>query len=360
MVDGPPPLEGRYCCVFSFCGSVGGRFCCRFSFCPICPSSMGVHSAVFFCSSRPTLWYFSLCPIPPPLWVFIDLILVCLSFLLFLWYIPLLFGVHSVFGGIWFRDTSVFANYPTSLPTITHYPLQQTKEDLVKLIDKPFPYKQQMDILCGKTIVRGSHFPGSTQDVDVDSRCSFGNDDNSTRQGFSAMGLDSQQVQSIDDDNFNPFDFPPLSQPPSYENTQTQNTPIEDEAISPDKRRTAQAQSSQSRKRRSKKSSELLTLAQYCQLNVQRMKLAKSLFPGYSSSIVSKEEEQYTIRECVSRLKTMVGYSQELLMRALPLFERASKRVVFMSLDEEDAMELTYSMVMLKEESLTHGCIIVQ
>ncbi|MQL94147.1 hypothetical protein Taro_026797 [Colocasia esculenta] len=60
------------------------------------------------------------------------------------------------------------------------------------------------------------------------------------------------------------------------------------------------------------------------------MKLAKSLFPGSSSSIASKDEEQYTVRECVSRLKTMVGYSQELLMRALPLFEIPSKRVVFM------------------------------
>ncbi|MQL77998.1 hypothetical protein Taro_010437 [Colocasia esculenta] len=199
-----------------------------------------------------------------------------------------------------------------------------------------------MDILCGKTTFRGSHFLGSTQDVDVDSRRSFGDDDNSTRQGFSAMGLDSQQVQSIDDDNFNPFDFPPLSQPPSYENTQTQNTPIEDEATSPDKRRTTQAQSSQSRKRRSKKSSELLTLAQYCQLNDQRMKLAKSLFPGSSSCTMSKDEEQYTVRECVSRLKTMVGYSQELLMRALPLFEITSKRVVFMSLDEEDAMVVVF------------------
>ncbi|MQM16920.1 hypothetical protein Taro_049882 [Colocasia esculenta] len=195
------------------------------------------------------------------------------------------------------------------LPTITLYPLQQTNSDLAKLIDKPFPYKQQMDILCGKTTVRSSHFLGSTQDVDVDSQRSFCDDDNSTRQGFSAMGLDSQQVQSIDDDNFNPFDFPPLSQPPSYENTQTQNTPIEDEATSPDERRTTQAQSSKSRKRRSKKYSELLTLAQYYQLNDQRMKLEKSLFPGSSSSTVSKDEEQYTVRECVSRLKTMVnGY----------------------------------------------------
>ncbi|MQM15043.1 hypothetical protein Taro_047979 [Colocasia esculenta] len=225
-----------------------------------------------------------------------------------------------------------------ALPTITLCPLQQTNSDLAKLIDKPFPYKQQMDILCGKTTVRGSHFLGSTQDVDVDLRRSFGDADNSTRQGFSAMGLDSQQVQSIDDDNFNPFDFPPLTQPPSYENTQTQNTPIEDEATSPNKRRTTQAQSSQSRKRRSKKSSELLTLAQYCQLNDQRMKLEKSLFPQSSSSTASKDVEQYTVRECVSQLKTMVGYSQELLMRALPLFEIPSKRVVFMSLDEEDAM----------------------
>ncbi|MQM05569.1 hypothetical protein Taro_038380, partial [Colocasia esculenta] len=44
----------------------------------------------------------------------------------------------------------------------------------VKLIDKPFPYKQQMDILCGKTTVRGSHFLGSNQDVDVESQRSFG------------------------------------------------------------------------------------------------------------------------------------------------------------------------------------------
>ncbi|MQM19635.1 hypothetical protein Taro_052643 [Colocasia esculenta] len=56
----------------------------------------------------------------------------------------------------------------------------------------------------------------------------------------------------------------------------------------------------------------------------------------------------------------MVRYSQELLMRALPLFEIASKRVVFMSLDEEDAMELTYYMVMLKEQSLTQVYIDVQ
>ncbi|MQL79050.1 hypothetical protein Taro_011490 [Colocasia esculenta] len=40
--------------------------------------------------------------------------------------------------------------------------------DYKKYIDKPFPYKRQLDILCGKTTVRGSHFMGSTQDVDVE------------------------------------------------------------------------------------------------------------------------------------------------------------------------------------------------
>ncbi|MQL68478.1 hypothetical protein Taro_000751 [Colocasia esculenta] len=39
-----------------------------------------------------------------------------------------------------------------------------------KILDKPFPYKRQLDILCGKTTVRGCHFMGSTQDVDVESR----------------------------------------------------------------------------------------------------------------------------------------------------------------------------------------------
>ncbi|MQM02460.1 hypothetical protein Taro_035228 [Colocasia esculenta] len=82
------------------------------------------------------------------------------------------------------------------------------------------------------------------------------------------------------------------------------------------------------------------------------MKLSKTLFPGSSSSTSSKDEEQYTIRECVSRLKTMVGYSQELLMRALPLFELPSKRVVFMSLDEEDAM-LNPLAVWFKGRALT-------
>ncbi|MQL78514.1 hypothetical protein Taro_010949, partial [Colocasia esculenta] len=52
-----------------------------------------------------------------------------------------------------------------------------TNFEFKKYIDKPFPYKRQLDILCGKTTIRGSHFMGSTQEVDVEARRSFGDDD---------------------------------------------------------------------------------------------------------------------------------------------------------------------------------------
>ncbi|MQL86485.1 hypothetical protein Taro_019012, partial [Colocasia esculenta] len=52
-----------------------------------------------------------------------------------------------------------------------------SNSEFKKYLDKPFPYKRQLDILCGKTNIRGSHFMGSTQEVDVEARRSFGDDD---------------------------------------------------------------------------------------------------------------------------------------------------------------------------------------
>ncbi|MQM22300.1 hypothetical protein Taro_055350 [Colocasia esculenta] len=40
-----------------------------------------------------------------------------------------------------------------------------------------------------KTTVRGNHFLGSTQEVDVEARRSFGDDDSVGREQFNAMGL---------------------------------------------------------------------------------------------------------------------------------------------------------------------------
>ncbi|MQM14096.1 hypothetical protein Taro_047025 [Colocasia esculenta] len=51
-----------------------------------------------------------------------------------------------------------------------------------KYQDKPFPNKRQLDILCGKATVRGSHFMNSTQEVDVEARRSFGDDDRYNQQ----------------------------------------------------------------------------------------------------------------------------------------------------------------------------------
>ncbi|MQL96025.1 hypothetical protein Taro_028697 [Colocasia esculenta] len=58
----------------------------------------------------------------------------------------------------------------------------ESNSEFKKYLDKPFPYKRQMDILCGKTTVRGSHFMGSTQEVDVEARRSFGDDDSVGRE----------------------------------------------------------------------------------------------------------------------------------------------------------------------------------
>ncbi|MQL82276.1 hypothetical protein Taro_014747 [Colocasia esculenta] len=87
---------------------------------------------------------------------------------------------------------------------------------------------------------------GSTQDIDVEATGSFGDDDSADRQQFNAMGLDSSQFQSMDGDNFNPFDYPSSSQrnPPSRsvgEKTPTNIHQVEDEATSPTRRRTDHA-----------------------------------------------------------------------------------------------------------------------
>ncbi|MQM05841.1 hypothetical protein Taro_038657 [Colocasia esculenta] len=110
----------------------------------------------------------------------------------------------------------------------------ESNSEFKKYVDKPFPYKRQLDILCGKTTVWGSHFMGSTQEVDVEARRSFGDDDSVGREQFNAMGLESSQFYSIDGDNFNPFDFPSSSQPnppsrPVGERTSTNIHPVEDE-----------------------------------------------------------------------------------------------------------------------------------
>ncbi|MQL68452.1 hypothetical protein Taro_000712, partial [Colocasia esculenta] len=146
-----------------------------------------------------------------------------------------------------------------------------------KYMDKPFPYKRQLDILCGKTTVRGSHFIDSTQEVDVEARRSFEDDDSVGREQFNAMGLESSQFYSIDGDNFNPFDFPSSSQPnlPSRsvgEKTSTNIHPVKDETTSPARRRNDHA-STCSRKRKSKKSFDPTILSQYRMMNNERINM---------------------------------------------------------------------------------------
>ncbi|MQL85075.1 hypothetical protein Taro_017594 [Colocasia esculenta] len=216
--------------------------------------------------------------------------------------------------------------------------------DYKKYIDKPFPYKRQLDILCGKTTVRGSHFMGSTQDVDVEATQSFGDDDSDDRQQFNAMGLDSSQFQSIDGDNFNPFDYPSSSQrnPPSRsvgEKTPTNIHQVEDEATSPTRRRTDHA-SIGSRKRKSKKSFDPNVLSQYCMLNNERINMVRSLFPN-SSSTSSTPQEQYTMRECVVRMKSLPGPSVDVdaLVREILCEENA----LFLAIDEAIADEILES-----------------
>ncbi|MQM04137.1 hypothetical protein Taro_036928 [Colocasia esculenta] len=210
-----------------------------------------------------------------------------------------------------------------------------------KYLDKPFPYKRQLDILCGKTTVRGSHFLGSTQEVDVEARRSFGDDDSVGREQFNAMGLESSQFYSIDGDNFNPFDFPSSSQPnppsrPVGEKTPINIHPMEDEATSPARRRNDHA-STCSRKRKSKKSFDPNLLSQYCMMNNELINMVQALFPS-SSSTSSTPQEQYTMRECVVRMKSLPRYNQQLLFLASTLFEKPEKRAWFMALDDEDAL----------------------
>ncbi|MQL93572.1 hypothetical protein Taro_026212, partial [Colocasia esculenta] len=88
---------------------------------------------------------------------------------------------------------------------ISWHTYNESNSEFKKVLDKPFPYKRQLDILCGKTTVRGCHFMGSTQDVDVESRQSFRDDDSVGREQFSAMGLHSNRIYLVDDDNFNLF-----------------------------------------------------------------------------------------------------------------------------------------------------------
>ncbi|MQM05781.1 hypothetical protein Taro_038593 [Colocasia esculenta] len=161
-----------------------------------------------------------------------------------------------------------------------------TNSEFNKYIDKPFPYKRQLDILCGKTIVQCSHFMGSTQEVDVEARRSFGDDDSVDREQFKHMGLESSQFYSIDGDNFNPFDFPSSSQPNPPSRSVGEKTPtnihlVEYEATSPARRRNDHA-STCSRKR--------------------------------------------------------MRYNQQLLFLASTLFAKPEKRAWFMALDDEDAL----------------------
>ncbi|MQL93085.1 hypothetical protein Taro_025727 [Colocasia esculenta] len=160
-----------------------------------------------------------------------------------------------------------------------------TNSEYKNYIDKPFSYKRQLDILCGKTTVRGSHFMGSTQEVDVEATRSFGDDDSVDREQFNAMGLESSQFHSMDGDNFNPFDFPSSSQlnPPSRsvgEKTPTNIHPVEDEATSPTRRRNDHA-STVSRKRKSKKSFDPNLPSQYCMLNNERINMFNPLATGF-------------------------------------------------------------------------------
>ncbi|MQM23527.1 hypothetical protein Taro_056592, partial [Colocasia esculenta] len=170
----------------------------------------------------------------------------------------------------------------------------ESNVEFKKILDKPFPYKRELDILCGKTTVRGCHFMGSTQDVDVESRRSFGDDDSVGREQFNAMGLESNHIYSVDDDNFNPFFYPPSSQyypssQPIRDKTLTNNQPNEDEATSPEKRQSTPTYMV-SRKRKSKKPLDPMALAQYCMLNNEQINMAKNLFPGSSSAPSAQQE----------------------------------------------------------------------
>ncbi|MQM08262.1 hypothetical protein Taro_041117, partial [Colocasia esculenta] len=165
----------------------------------------------------------------------------------------------------------------------------KSNSEFKKYLDKPFPYKRQLDILCGKTTVWGSHFMDSTQEVDVEARQSFGDDDSVGRKQFNAMGLESSQFYSIDGDNFNPFDFPSSSQPnppsrPVGEKTPTNIHPVEDEASSPARRWNDHA-STCSRKRKSKKSFDPTILSQYCMMNNEHINMVRALFPRPSVDV---------------------------------------------------------------------------
>ncbi|MQM05560.1 hypothetical protein Taro_038377, partial [Colocasia esculenta] len=164
-----------------------------------------------------------------------------------------------------------------------------SNSEFKKYVDKLFLYKRQLDILYGKTTVRGSHFMGSTQEVDVEGRRSFGDDDSVGREQFNAMGLESSQFYSIDGDNFNPLDFPSSSQPNTPSRLVGEKTPtsihlVEDKATSPARRRNDHA-STCSRKRKSKKSFDPNLLSQYCMMNNERINMVRTLFPRHSVDV---------------------------------------------------------------------------
>lgn len=188
---------------------------------------------------------------------------------------------------------------------------------------------------------------GSIQNVDVEARRSIGDDASVGREELSAMGINSTQQCSLDDDNFDPFWDPSPAQQftPSQPDAATQAsrdkapmlTPTgDDEATSPDKRQRTPAYDA-SRKKKGKKSSDHLSLSEYCILNKERINMARSLFQA-SVSAPAAQQETYTMRQCVQRLKSLPGYTRELLIASSTLFVDPEKRAWFMSIDDEDAI----------------------
>ena len=194
-----------------------------------------------------------------------------------------------------------------------------------------------MDLLCSKTTCRGSLSFGSNQEVDLERRRSFG-DDESPRRQFSEMGLQSQSTPAEEEDSFDPFAYYPSTQPSVNFNMARQETPpvtcdAEDEVSSPQKGHASGSSSQKNKKRKGKFDGSFLQ--DYCKLSRDRLEIAKLLFPA-SSSATSAGTEECTVKECLKKVKTLPGCTPEILYCAANLFKQSENRVVFMALEDED------------------------
>ena len=229
--------------------------------------------------------------------------------------------------------------------------LEQSNSEYKSILGKPFEYKEDMDILCGKHMSRGSlAFNSNANVVDLERRLSFGDEDSPFVHTNLNNDFSPFVIPRVGESTFQ-FTYDGLNEIPSqvcsqandsgtgeYIPSSSNKRASQDEATSPEKITHITPSSSKARGKRQKIIEEATSaLKELCSLNNERLQLHK-LLSGTLSHTQPNVDDSCSIKECLQKLKSLPGFTQDILYIAATRFKDTDFRTVFMALDDEDKL----------------------